>query len=353
MADPVSQFELQESLADLPKVDLHRHLEGSLRVRTLQDVAEQEGLDLPTEESQLREEVQIRGEQPKTLPNFLSKFRILRQIYRSPEIIQRVTREAVEDAAKDNIRYLELRFTPEALAQAKGFPLSEVVEWVVEFAKQAADENDIKVGLIASVNRHESVKVAESVAQSAVDLRRNGILGLDLAGNEYDFPADPFVSIFESSRQEGLGTTVHAGEWRGAESVTQALDNMSAMRIGHGVRVMEDPAAIKLAREMRAGFEVCLTSNFHSGVIADMKEHPLPKMIDAGLVVTLNTDDPGISNIRLSDEYFTAVSELGLSEQTLKGMILSAAQSAFLPASEKRALENELQEALGLGIAES
>jgi adenosine deaminase len=316
------------------------------------EIARQENLDLPQEESLLREQVQIGKAEPRTLPNFLSKFRVLRPIYRSPEIIRRVTRESIEDAAADNIVYLELRFTPAALSQAKGFPASEVVEWVIEFAKDAADKLDIKVGLIVSVNRHESVKQAETVAQVAADHVNQDILGLDLAGNEADFPADPYISIFKSAEEAGLHTTIHAGEWTGAESVSQALVDMGASRIGHGVRVMEDAEVVAIARDRRAAFEVCLTSNLHSGVIEGMEAHPLPDMINAGLVVTLNTDDPGISNIRLSDEYFTAVSELGLSEETLKGLILSGAQYSFLPDQDKKELESQLQQSLGLGMQE-
>lgn len=347
MSSSPSQYEL---LTDLPKVDLHRHLEGSLRIRTLMELAGQEGLDLPQEESQLREQVQIGSAEPKTLPNFLSKFQVLRPIYRSPEIIQRVTHEAIEDAAIDNIVYLELRFTPAALSQARDYPLSEVVEWVIEFTGEAAGQFGTRVGLIASVNRHESVGLAEAVAQIAADHAGDGILGLDLAGNEVDFPADPFISIFKSAEQAGLEITVHAGEWTGADSVSQAITLMSASRIGHGVRVIEDPEVVAIARDRSAAFEVCLTSNLHSGVIGGMDEHPLPEMINAGLAVTLNTDDPGISNVSLSDEYFTAVSELGLSEETLKGLILSGAQHSFLPESEKKELEDRLQQSLGLGM---
>ncbi len=348
MAQTSTQFELQQSLAKLPKIDLHRHLEGSLRVRTLMQIARQEQLDLPHREDQLRREVQIDGGQPMTLPNFLSKFHTLRKIYQSPEIIRQVVNEAVEDAAADQVRYLELRFTPAALAQARDFPLGEVMDWVIEFTAEAAAQHAVKVGLIASVNRHEPVELAEQVAELAA---ARAIEGLDLAGNEVDFPAEPFGVLFAGAREAGLGTTVHAGEWSGAESVRYALKTMGASRIGHGVRVMEDPEVVRLAREQRAAFEVCLTSNLHSGVVERMEQHPLPEMIDAGLNVTLNTDDPGISNIRLSDEYFTAVVELGLAQDTLRGMILSAAQTAFVSSRDQRQLESELQEALGLSPA--
>ncbi len=345
---PSSPFELQQELEALPKIDLHRHLEGSLRLKTLLEVARQEDLDLPQEEAQLRERVQIAGEQPKTLPNFLSKFRTLRQIYRSPEIIRRVTREAIEDAAEDRIRYLELRFTPVALSQAKDFPLTEVVDWVVEFATEAAKHAGVQVNLIASVNRHEPIRLAEQVVELAAARIGDGIAGLDLAGNEVEYPAEPFLSLFRSAKSAGLGITVHAGEWAGAGSVLHAINGMQASRIGHGVRVVEDPQAVQAARSARTVFEVCLTSNLHSGVVSGMGNHPLPQMIDSGLQVTLNTDDPGISNIRLSDEYYTAVSELGLSIESLKGLILAAVQAAFISDRRKHELERELKPALGL-----
>lgn len=346
--NPEPGFELQQKLAALPKVDLHRHLEGSLRLKTLLEVARREDLDLPQDETELRERVQIGGEQPKNLPNFLAKFRTLRQIYRSPEIIRRVTREAIEDAAADRVHYLELRFTPAALSEARDFPLSEVVDWVVEFAGEAAQEFGVRVGLIVSVNRHEPVRLAEEVIDLGAASLSDGIVGLDLAGNEDGYPAAPFVSLFRAAREAGLGLTVHAGEWAGAGSVRHAVDDMRSERIGHGVRVVEDPEVLELARSARTVFEVCLTSNLHSGVVRQMAEHPLPRMIDAGLQVTLNTDDPGISNIRLSDEYYTAVAELGLSLESLKGMILAAAQAAFLPERRKRELEQDLKLSLGL-----
>jgi adenosine deaminase len=305
-----------------------------------------ERMDLPTEEESLRKIVQIDPDDPKSFTNFLSKFKPLRDFYRSPEIIQRFVREAIVDAALDNVRYLELRFTPFALAQFRDFPLQEVVDWVVETALETADQEGMGVGLIMSVNRHESIQLAEQVAQIAADRLGKGIVGLGLSGNEVDFSTEPFLDLFHAAQEAGLRTTVHAGEWTGAETVRYALERIGADRIGHGVRVIEDPEVVSLARERRTVFEVCLSSNFQSGVVEKMETHPLPAMIKTGLQVTLNTDDPGISNIRLSDEYQIAIDELGLSKTTLCALTLVAAQAAFLDREEKKALEWRLQEEL-------
>ncbi len=334
---------LPEFCQRLPKVELHRHLEGALRLETMLDAARQHGIDVPDNAEALRARVQIGSDDPLTFQNFLSKFSTLRLFYRSPEIIDRITREAVEDAAAENIRYLELRFTPVALSRAERFPLHDVMDWVCASAAEAGRAFGVEVRLIASVNRHEDVALAEQVAWLAADYRDRGLVGLDLAGNEAEFSAEPFAPIFREARQAGLHITVHAGEWGGAENVRQAIELLEAERIGHGVRVLEDAAVTALARERGVVFEVCQTSNYQSGVFASPASHPLRRMADAGLRVTINTDDPAISAITLADEYQLAAEAQGFSRQELKSLLQTAAEAAFLPQRDRRALWQRLQ----------
>jgi adenosine deaminase len=336
--------EISEIIGSMPKIDLHRHLEGSLRLSTLMEVARQQKLDLPTDAHALQDFVQIAATDPRTYQNFLSKFRTLRAFYRSPQLIQRFIREAIEDAAKDQVVYLELFFTPVALAQACDFPMAEVVKWVIEAANVASNANGIMVNLIASVNRHESIALAEEVVNVALQHLGRGIVGLDMSGNEVDFPSEPFEGLFRDAKAAGMRITVHAGEWAGAESIGYALERMGAERIGHGVRILEDGNVVALARERGTYFEVCLTSNLQSGVIDSLAKHPLPEMIQAGLQVTLNTDDPGISSITLSHEYRLAIEKLGLSHVTLIALIMTAARGTFLENRKKKALEASLEE---------
>jgi len=333
---------ISTDLSNLPKIDLHRHLEGSLRLSTLVDIVKNEEIDLPKDEASLAKLVQVSPKDPRTASNFLSKFKPLRIIFRSPEIIQRVVHEAILDAAADGICYLELQFTPVALSQSRGFALKDVMDWVIAAASEAAKQADLGLGLIPSVNRHEPASIAELVAQLAADRQDRGIVGLGLAGNEAEFSAEPFEGVFKEAKEAGLKLTIHAGEWSGAETVQHALERMDADRIGHGIRVMENNNIVSIACERRAIFEVCLSSNLQSGVVQRLQDHPLPAMIEAGLQVTLNTDDPGISNIKLSDDYHLAIEELGLSKTTLKALIFVAAQGAFLSARDKRALEDRL-----------
>ena len=340
--DPSPAHHPAEFYQALPKVELHRHLEGSLRLHTLLQVARSHGLDLFGTE-RLRPLVQIHEDEPYTSQNFLSKFETLRQFYRSQEVIARITYEAVADAAADNVRYLELRFTPAALSKVENFSLAEVVNWVVTGARQAEDEFGTKTRLIVSVNRHESPELAAQVIQLAIERADSRIVGVDLAGNEAQFPASPFTSLFQAAREAGLHVTIHAGEWGGAGNVAAAITHFGAERIGHGVRVMEDPAAVSLARVSGTTFEVCLTSNYQSGVVPMRNGHPFKKMLEAGLNVTLNTDDPSISQITLSDEYCFACEYLELPLKTLKERVLAAARAAFLPTEEQADLVAQLE----------
>jgi len=326
----------------LPKVELHRHLEGSLRISTLIEVARSHGLDI-TGTGQLRSKVQVQEGEPFTFQNFLSKFGTLRTFYRTPEIIGRIAYEAVEDAAADNIRHLELRFTPMALSVAQGFSLAEVTDWVIEYTRQADQKFGITTSLIASINRHESLQIASEVVQLAVDRKDRGLVGIDLAGNDAEFSAKPFVKLFKEAKRAGIFISIHAGEWGGPGNVAEAIQEFNTDRIGHGVRVMEDPQLAALARDYGCAFEVCVTSNHQSGVVQDLSSHPLPGMLLAGINATINTDDPSISQIRLSDEYRLVCEYLGLSRDALMDRILAAARASFLTPEGRQLLVDSLQ----------
>ena len=329
-----------------PKVELHRHLEGSLRLDTMLDVARQHGITIPADVLRLSTLVQIQEEDKFTFQNFLAKFNTLRLFYRSPDVINRITFEAIEDAAKDNVKYLELRFTPVALSRAERFPLHDVIDWVMSSAQEASKKCGVIVRLIASVNRHESTDLAEQVAWLAAEHVKDGLVALDLAGNEAEFPTKPFLGIFKEAKQAGLHVTIHAGEWGPASNVKDAIEGFDAERIGHGVRAFEDNNIVAMLSERGTACEVCITSNYQSGVVNSLEAHPLMKMLEAGINVTLNTDDPSISRITLSHEYYTACEDLHMPQSTLRQRILAAAQAAFLAEDEKEPFVKQLKKDL-------
>lgn len=328
----------------LPKIELHRHLEGSVRLTTLVDIAQEYGIEMPEYDIEtLRPFVQMMPGEPRNSQHFLAKFYTLRQFFRSPDIIRRVAYEVVSDAAADNIRYLELRFTPPALSNLMGCSYHDVIAWVCESGSQAAAQANIEVRFIVSVNRHESVDIASKVLDTTLAMRDYPIVAFDLAGSEATHPAEPFQPVFERAHEAGLGVTIHAGEWASADNIRSAVLDFRAHRIGHGVRAIDDPNVVDILLERDVVLEVCPTSNVHSGVIPDWPEHPLPLLYRQGVRTTLNTDDPLVSNITLTDEMACAVEKMSLAIEDLKRHLLTAAGAAFLPPEERADLVNRFE----------
>ncbi len=329
---------LYQLLKGLPKIDLHRHLEGSLRIQTLSEIAQQHGIDLPAYSAEeLRPYVQV-TEGEFDFHTFLAKFQLLRRFYRTQEAVERITYEAVADAADDNIRYLELRFNPIALARNQNFPLDDVTQWVCATIERAQQDLDIIVRLILQIGREETLETAEEIMELAIAYQNQGVVGVDLAGDEVNYPPHPFAPLFNRARDAGLGITVHAGEAGGAGSVRAAIDLLHASRIGHGVRVIEDSTITHFARQRGAVLEVCPTSNFQTGVVRSITQHPLPDLFSLGLQVTINTDDPSVSDITLTDEYLVAVTALGITLNQIRKAIYNAVDAAFVPAEEREFL---------------
>lgn len=336
--------DVRNFLQRMPKVDLHRHLEGSLRLRTLAEIAIEHGIDLPARSiDELRPYVQVTDRQEQDFHRFLAKFQLLRRFYRSREALERIAYEAVADAADDNIRYLELRFNPVALSRAQNFSLADVTGWVTEAIARAQMEYDTTVRLILQIGRDESLRVADEIIHLALAYRRQGVVGIDLAGDEVNYPPHRFAALFRRAAEEGLGITVHAGEAGGAENVQAAIQLLHARRIGHGVRVVENSTITRFARERGITFEVCPTSNFQTGVVRTFAQHPLPDMIALGLRVTINTDDPSVSDTTLTDEHMVARVAIGLEMAHLRQAVFNAIEAAFLPEEERRQLAQHFQ----------
>lgn len=344
--DSESQRDMRAVLAAWPKIDLHRHLEGSLRLSTLAEIAKEHGVDLPSWDlEELRPYVQIIDDAPD-FQSFLSKFKLLRRFYSTREAVIRVAYEAVADAAADNVKYLELRFNPVALAKVQGFSYEEVADWVLTATENAQHDLDIQVRLIAQIGRDESIDVARQVAEVAVALQDRGFVGIDLAGDEIHYSATRFAEVFRWAKAQGLSITIHAAEAGPATNICEAIEVLDADRIGHGVRAMEDLTAIDLLTKQRVTLEMCPTSNLQTGAISRLGQHPLWAYQQVGIRVTINTDDPSISNTTLTDEYLVALRGIGIPLRAIRNMILSAAEAAFLPEPERQRLVKWFRQAL-------
>jgi adenosine deaminase len=324
-----------------PKIDLHRHREGAIRVSTLLELAPSIP-NLPFTRDEIIRQVQIQPEDAHTSTVFLSKFGLLRQFYISKEIIQRTTLEVLEDAASDHVIYMELRISPTALSAAGAGNYSQVLDLVQQAALPYARQLNMQVQFIVLMNRHESLREAEKIIDLVMERSSEGYCGIDLAGDEAAFSGEAFIPLFRKVKQNGMHLTVHSGEWGPAENVRIAIQEFGAERIGHGCHTLEDPHVAKLARDQHIPFEVCLSSNILSGVVNDLSHHPIQKMLTDGLQVTLNTDDPSIQQTSLSLECALGVSKANITKLQVAQCMLTATHAAFLTQDEQALLAKQI-----------
>ena len=321
----------------LPFIDLHRHLDGNVRLQTILDLGRQHGVKLPgaTVEA-LRPHVQIDGVVPD-LMTFLAKLDWLVAVLGDPAACRRVARENVEDAKREGIDYLELRFSPYFMARPHGLDMGEVVAAIIEGVEEGRAKTGVQVKLIGILSRTFGVDACR-IELEALLAQKEHIAALDLAGDEKNFPAEMFVEHFKRGRDAGWAITVHAGEAGGAPSVWAALRDLGATRIGHGIRAIDDPKLMDYLAEHRIGLEVNLTSNVQTNTVASFAAHPLKKFLAHGLLATINTDDPVISGIDLRHEFEVAAPAAGLTPDEIGRAQRNALEIAFLTTEEKAAL---------------
>jgi len=324
-------------LDDLPLVDLHRHLDGNVRLSTILDVSRQYGLPLPAETVEgLRAFIQVEEPIP-SLPEFFKRFALLQQTFVSYEAIYRIARENLEDAAAEGLDYVELRFSPLFMAAVHHLSPLEITRAVCRALEEASDL-PIQANLIVIMSRQFGPEGCLAELEAALEMAGRGVVAVDLAGDEAGYPGHLFVEHFRRARGAGLHVTAHAGEAAGPESVRQAVEGLGAERLGHAVRAAEDPALLDLLAERGIAVESCLTSNLQTLTVPSLAEHPLPVFLRRGIRVTLNTDDPIISGIDLAHEYGLLQRGLGLTPQEVRQVRLNGTAAAFLSPSEKQVL---------------
>jgi len=322
---------------DLPVLELHRHLDGAIRVSTVLDLGRQHGLTLPADtEEGLTPYVHIDSSEPGLLA-FLERFRYLVEILVDEEACRRVAFESVEDAFREGLDHVELRFSPWFMAERHELDPQAVVEACIAGAAEAADQFDIGVGLIGILSRTYGPEICQREL-SALLACCDHLVGVDLAGDEAGFPAALFKEHFSLVRDAGLHVTVHAGEAAGPESIWSAINDLGAERIGHGFRAIEDPALITFLAEQQIGLECCPTSNLHTSTVERYADHPILHLARAGVPFCLNTDDPGISGITIGHEYSVAAPAMGLDAHAIRAAQAASLAMSFTDKEQKRAL---------------
>lgn len=338
MSDPASPLDPR-----LPLCELHRHLDGSIRVETILELARAHDLPLPADTvSGLTPYVHIDDAEPGLLA-FLERFRYLLEVLVDLDACRRVAYENVEDAAREGIDLVELRFSPWFMAERHGLDVPGVVEACIDGARAGAREFGVTVGLIGILSRTYGPEVCRQELDALLT-HRDGLVGMDLAGDEAGFPPDLFREHFRRVRDAGLGVTIHAGEAAGAKSVWSAIRDLGAQRIGHGFRSVEDPELVATLAERAIGLECCPTSNLHTSTVARYADHPMASLATAGVPFCLNTDDPGISAVTLRHEYEVAGPAMGLTRSQLRAAQEAGLALSFVSDSDKEALRARCRE---------
>ncbi|MFH1435647.1 MAG: adenosine deaminase [Pseudomonadota bacterium] len=321
---PVEFFEL------LPKTDLHVHLDGSLRINTILELAEQQRIRLPADDYDGMKKAVHAGQICDSLVAYLDAFDITLSIMQTEDAIQRVAYELAEDAARENVRYMEVRFSP-ILHTRKGLKLTTVVESVIQALRSAQKDFGIEVGIIICGIRTINPASSLEMAQLVVAYKSLGAVGFDLAGAEYNYPAKAHREAFQLILKNNINCTAHAGEAYGPESIAQAIHYLGAHRIGHGVRLKEDGDLLNYVNDHRIPLEMCPSSNVQTKAVASYEAHPIRFLYNFGVRVTVNTDNRLITDTTASKELWLLHRYMGFSIEEIKQIIIWGFKSAFLP----------------------
>jgi adenosine deaminase len=320
----------------LPKTDLHVHLDGSLRLETILDIARKERVELPARDVDgLRQAIGC-GKAFGSLTEYLRGFDITLRVMQTEEALERIAFELAEDAHQENVRYMEVRYAP-MLHTRRGLKLTRVVEAVLEGLRRARETYGIKANVIICGIRNISPESSYEMAELAVAYKGRGVVGFDLAGAEADFPPKHHRAAFQLVRDNNINCTIHAGEAYGPESVAQALHVCGAHRIGHGCRLRENGDLLHYVNDHRIAMECCPSSNVQTGAVRDLASHPLKLYFDLGLRVTVNTDNRLITDTSVSRELYLAHTEMGVPFSDIRSMIVAGFKSSFQPFHEKQA----------------
>lgn len=322
---------------ELPLIDLHRHLDGNIRPKTIWQLAQQHDIKLPADNfDDFIPYVKIQNSEVDLLA-FLKKLDWGVAVLKSLDDCKRVAFENVEDAYYANLDYAELRFSPYYMSMSHQLPINDVVTAVIDGVSAGMKKYPIQINLIGILSRTFGIKQCLKEL-AALLAHKEQLVAIDLAGDEYNFPGELFVEHFKQVTNAGLHITIHAGEAGGASSIWQAIKGLNAERIGHGVAAAQDPILLDYMIKNNISIESCLTSNYQTGTVKNLAEHPIKTFLALGVNVFLNTDDPAVEGIELEHEFDLAKNVLKFTKTEIYQLKTNAVNASFLSQSEKQAL---------------
>ncbi len=330
----------KDTVLNLPKLDLHLHLDGAIRTETIRDLARRFDVDLPSfEVDTLANHVQVQPD-CRSLSDFLECFETFYPVLQYPQALERIAYELCEDLARQGVIYAETRFAPVLLLE-QGATKEEHIKAVLEGLEAGREEFGVFVRLILCVYRGTNPEDSLEVVELAEKYKERGIAGIDFAGDESQFDAAPHSEAFSLVKEYDLPLTIHAGEAGAVDNIREAVD-LGADRIGHGVRLQDDPELVEEVVEKQIPLEMCLTSNLQTQAVKSLPEHPFGEYYRRGVKVTINTDDPRVSNTDINKEFLMAARQFELELADLKEILLNAVDTAFVEEELKSELRAEI-----------
>ena len=325
----------------LPKIELHCHLDGSVRVDTIIDIAKKENIKLESyEKCDVEKLVQVPND-CTSLNEYLKRFDLANKVMQSRENIKRVTFELLEDAQKENVKYIEVRFAP-LLHNRQGLNVKQIISAVLEGLKDGEEKFGVKSGLILSLLRHHPVESVYEVFEEGQEFLGKGVVAVDLAGAELEGFVAPYEEAFKKARDMGYRVTIHAGETGYSSNVIDAIKLLGAERIGHAVAIKDDEVAYNLVKEKNITLEMCPKSNLQTKAVDSYENHPAKMFLNDGLKVNLSTDNRTVSNVDLTEECENINSVSGLSLEEFKEIYLNSVQGAFCDEKTKEWLRKQI-----------
>lgn len=322
----------------MPKVELHVHLEGSIRPKTLLELARRNSVHLPAEDlTSLQEFYKFRN-----FPHFVEVYTAITRCLKSPEDYGLIAYEYGANCDQQNIRYAEVTFTISTNMILTGLSWQEILSGLNDGRRRAKEAFGVEMRWIFDISRNNP-ETQDWVVDTVLQARDQGVVALGLGGDEAAYPPELFVTSFERAWRAGLACVPHAGETAGPSSIWTALNKLHAARIGHGVRSIEDPELMEYLYKTQIPLEICPTSNVRLGIYPDYERHPLRKLWDAGLYVTINSDDPPMFDTDLNQEYLASVDHFGFTEIELEQASLNGLRASLLSEIEKNQLEAEFK----------
>jgi adenosine deaminase len=332
----------KELIRLFPKVDLHVHLDGSVNPDTLIELAKRQGMKLPAVDAEgLRPFMQV-DDRCDDLKEYLRTFDFVLPFLQEGWALERVAEEVTRQAAMQQCQYIEVRFAPQ-LHRRKGLQVDEVIHHVLRGLAEGERKYGIVARGIAICLRSHTLEENIAVVEAAGGFLKLGLVAVDLAGDEASYPPELFREVFALSRRKGIPVTIHAGEAAGAENVYEAVANLGAVRVGHGVRLMEKPELLEWVKQQRIPLEMCPVSNIQTKAVRSWDAYPVRDYFELGLLVTINTDNPIVSGTSITKEYEVLYERFGFQLKELVALVRNGVEAAFLPDREKESLRLIMQ----------